>query len=85
MADLDLPYLAPQTGKQQRQLVQFGGVDYGDQPAAGTLSDARNLSTRLWPSLTQREERGDETPAPEEGGAFLDFVVKGEADGIDDT
>lgn len=70
MADLDLPYLAPQTGKQQRQLVQFGGVDYGDQPAAGTLSDARNLSTRLWPSLTQREERGDETPAPEEGGAF---------------
>lgn len=70
MADLDLPYLAPQTGKQQRQLVQFGGVDYGDQPAAGALSDARNLSTRLWPSLTQREERGDETPAPEEGGAF---------------
>ena len=75
MADLSLPYLPPQTTRQKRQLVQFGGVNYGEQPAAGELAESLNLSTRLWPSLSQREERGDATPVPEEGGAYAGITA----------
>lgn len=48
-----LPYLQPHT-ERKRQTVRFGGLNYGEQAAEGEISEALNLSTRLYPSLTQR-------------------------------
>ena len=61
-----LPYLTP-SGRSRRQVTQFGGVDYGEQAGEGTLSESRNLSARLFPSLTQRRGREAVPPDWEEG------------------
>lgn len=54
---MKLPYLQYQKSKSTQQIMQFSGIRYGEGGAAGEFSDTRNLSSRLYPALCQREPR----------------------------
>lgn len=50
-----LPDIPVSGRKNQRQVIQFGGLDRTQAANEGTLADAVGVSGRLWPCLTTRE------------------------------
>lgn len=52
-----LSYMPESTGKKQRQIITFAGLNYGDGTSDGELADCRNLSTARFPCLSQRAGR----------------------------
>lgn len=52
-----LPYLSAGGGKQDRQIIQFGGVRYGQGASDGELEESLGLSSAQFPCLSQREGR----------------------------
>lgn len=57
-----LPHLNPNKGKTKQQLVGFGGVNYSAGASDGELAESLNLSSRMFPALTQRVGRTEITP-----------------------
>lgn len=51
------PFLNYTSNKQVRQVVQFGGVRYGRGGQDGEFSETLNLSSRQYPTLSQRGGR----------------------------
>lgn len=61
-----LPHLNPNTGKTKQQLIGFGGVNYSAGASDGELAESLNLSSRMFPALTQRVGRTEITPKEED-------------------
>lgn len=70
-----LPHLNPNTGKTKQQLVGFGGVNYSAGASDGELSESLNLSSRMFPALTQRVGRTEITP--KEGDSWRNVAPTG--------
>ena len=70
-----LPHLNPSTGKTKQQLVGFGGVNYSAGASDGELSESLNLSSRMFPALTQR--MGRTAIAPKEGDSWRNIEPTG--------
>lgn len=66
-----LPALRYDNRKAERQLTAFGGVNYSTDFSDGEFSDMQNMSSRLFPYLTQRKDINDE-----HGLGFSDKVVQ---------
>lgn len=54
---MKLPYMQYQKSKASQQVMQFLGIRYGQGGTAGEFSHTKNISSRLYPSLAQREPR----------------------------
>lgn len=52
-----LPQFSGIKRKAQRQVVEFGGLNYTQNIRDGELASARGLSDRMWPALTTRVGR----------------------------
>ena len=55
-----LPFLNNATQSAQKQIVNFRGINYGDQIVDGDLAESLNLSTRRFPYLTTRRARAQQ-------------------------
>lgn len=49
-----LPYLNAESENSKKYIVAFQGLNYGEGWSEGEFSDTRNVSSALFPSLTQR-------------------------------
>ena len=56
-----LPYLAEINNDTKRSVINFLGINYGNQVTDGELEDCLNLSTDEFPCLSQRKKRLPET------------------------
>ena len=54
---LRLPKMKYVENRSQKQIVQFLGVNYGENTRDGELAESRNLSSRMFPCLSQRQGR----------------------------
>lgn len=52
-----LPYLNEQSNKARQSIINFLGINYGNETRDGELEDCKNLSTNEFPCLTQRRAR----------------------------
>ena len=52
-----LPYLNEQSNKGKQSIINFLGINYGNESKDGELEDCKNLSTDSFPCLTQRRAR----------------------------
>lgn len=52
-----LPGLPFQKGKQQQQIIQFGGLNFGQNFGDGEVQESFNLSSAQFPTLSQRKGR----------------------------
>jgi len=52
-----LPYLKHTPGKSRQQIINFGGINYGEGASPGELEESRGLSSARYPSMSQREGR----------------------------
>lgn len=52
-----LPYMPYAANKAEQQMIQFGGVEYGESGGDGALAESLNLSSRRFPALSQRTDR----------------------------
>ena len=68
-----LPAMPYGESKTDRQIVQFGGVRYGQGGHDGEFSDTHNLSSRQYPALSQREGRAG-AATPEKGTALFGWT-----------
>jgi hypothetical protein len=55
-----LPFLNAESENSKKYIVAFRGLNYGEGWTDGELSDCRNVSSSLYPSLTQRWARSVE-------------------------
>jgi hypothetical protein len=55
-----LPFLNTESDNGKKYIVAFRGLNYGEGWTDGELSDCRNVSSALYPSLTQRWARSVE-------------------------
>lgn len=57
---MKLPYLTDTGSRTKKSVIRFLGVNYSENITDGQLEDCRNLSTRMFPCLSQRvgRERG---------------------------
>lgn len=55
-----LPFLNAESDNGKKYIVAFRGLNYGEGWVDGELSDCRNVSSALYPSLTQRWARSEE-------------------------
>lgn len=56
--------------KTRRQVIRFGGIDYGRDAVEGELADSAELSSRGWPCLTVRKGRGGVQTLSKPNGLF---------------
>lgn len=56
---MELPYLQSVPQIRRQQIVRFGGLNLGEGPQDGELSDCLGVSARKFPALCQRRERRD--------------------------
>ena len=54
---MHLPYLKSRKQATQKQIVAFRGVNYSEAVQDGQFEDSRNLSSQLFPCLSQRQGR----------------------------
>lgn len=54
---MKLPYMTAPTTKTKRQIIAFGGVNYGLGTSDGELLESFNLSSSRYPCLSQRDGR----------------------------
>lgn len=54
---MKLPYLGSSPGRNQQQIVAFGGIHYGEGASSGELEESVGLSSARFPCLSQREGR----------------------------
>lgn len=54
---MHLPYLKSRKQTTQKQIVAFRGVNYSEAVQDGQFEDCRNLSSQLFPCLSQRQGR----------------------------
>ena len=52
-----LPKMKYTENRQQKTVVQFMGVNYGENTADGQFAETENLSARMFPCLSQRQGR----------------------------
>lgn len=52
-----LPNMKYVENRSQKSILQFLGVNYGENTADGQLAESRNLSSRMFPCLSQRAGR----------------------------
>lgn len=57
---MKLPYMRAAGNKTKRQMIAFGGINYGTDTRDGELAECTNLSAALFPYLSQREGRTEE-------------------------
>lgn len=55
-----LPYLTSPANKTRRQIITFGGINYGTRPNDGELEESWGLSSSRYPCLAQRRGRKKE-------------------------
>lgn len=67
---MDLPELPYGGAAARRQLVAFGGINYGEDAAEGELAESTGLSARAFPCLTQRGGRESVRPCNAPNGIF---------------
>ena len=65
-----LPAMPYSDNKTSRQIIRFGGIQYGQGGNDGEFSDTLNLSSRLYPAISQREGRA-KAASPERGTALF--------------
>lgn len=65
-----LPAMPYSDNKTSRQIIQFGGIQYGQGGREGEFSDTLNLSSRLYPAISQREGR-TKAASPDRGTALF--------------
>lgn len=54
---MKLPYLTANTGKAKKQIIAFGGVNYGQGAGDGELLESVGLSSAQFPCMSQRAGR----------------------------
>ena len=52
-----LPYLGSSPGKSKQQIINFGGIHYGEGAGAGQLEESWGLSSAKFPTMSQRDGR----------------------------
>lgn len=57
---MKLPPLQPETTRSRQMIVEFGGINYGQEPRDGELVDSIGLTSSKYPYLAQRMGRGNE-------------------------
>lgn len=64
-----LPNMKYMENRQQKMAVQFLGVNYGEDGADGQFAETRNLSSRMFPCLSQRPGRQNQVGSYENATA----------------
>lgn len=54
---MKLPILKPTKNKSSKQIITFGGINYGQNTRDGELLESKNLSADHYPCLSQRKGR----------------------------
>ena len=54
---MKLPYMKSGSGKTKKYVVSFGGINYGESYKDGDFADTMNVSSELYPCISQRAAR----------------------------
>ena len=54
---MNLPYMTAATSKNRKQIITFGGLNYGEGAVDGELAESQGLSSARYPCLSQRDGR----------------------------
>ena len=52
---MKLPYFQSVNRKNKKQIINFGGLNYGQGASEGELSESLGLSSARFPCLSQRD------------------------------
>lgn len=54
---MNLPYMTAATSKNRKQIITFGGLNYGEGAVDGELAESQGLSSARYPCMSQRDGR----------------------------